>query len=116
MSAITCISPCLSCSESNFHSCLACDSSSILNDTICLPDIEQYWYIQIITACMIIFFVLPLIARKRSVVLVKLLDFVQIISYFKLINGYTGGRFIWVFLGMRSWGTWSEGWNFFSGD
>lgn len=48
--------------------------------------------------------------------MVKIVDFIQLATYFKLIYGYTSNRHIWLYLGMRAWGDWSEGWTIISGD
>jgi hypothetical protein len=54
---------------------------------------------------------MPFILRKRSLTLLKIIDLIQLASYFKLINGYPFTRHIWLYLGMRSWGNWAEGWS-----
>lgn len=61
-------------------------------------------------------FILPVLLRRRCLTLVKILDYVQLAAYFKLIKGYAYNRHIWLYLGMRSWGDWSDGWNIISGD
>lgn len=73
-------------------------------------------YYQIATTCLIIMFILPVLLRKRCLTLVKILDYVQLAAYFKLIKGYAYNRHIWLYLGMRSWADWSDGWNIISGD
>jgi hypothetical protein len=60
---------------------------------------------------MLIVFVLPNLMRKRSVSLVRIFDAVQMVSYFKYINGYLPNRHNYLYLGMRTWSEWSEGWN-----
>lgn len=52
--------------------------------------------------------------RKRSVTLMRVFDAIQIVSYFKYINGYIQNRQVFLYLGMRAWGDWSEGWNLIS--
>ena len=63
---------------------------------------------------MLIVFVLPNLMRKRSVSLVRIFDAVQTVSYFKYINGYSPNRHNYLYLGMRSWSEWSEGWDLIS--
>jgi hypothetical protein len=60
---------------------------------------------------MLIIFFLPNLMRKRSVTLIRIFDAVQIVSYYKYINGYFPNRHNYLYLGMRSWSEWSEGWN-----
>lgn len=48
--------------------------------------------------------------------MVKIMDYIQLAAYFKLILGYTSNRHIWLYLGMRSWTPWTEGWAIISTD
>lgn len=48
--------------------------------------------------------------RKRSVTLIRIFDAIQIVAYFKYINGFLQNRHNYLYLAMRSWGQWSEGW------
>ena len=110
-----CELPCQTCTLPNFYSCLTCaDTSQVLTNTLCLTTPTLYY--QIATTCMIILFIIPVIIRRRCLTLVKILDFVQLAAYVKLIRGYSYNRHIWIYLGMRSWGDWAEGWNILSGD
>jgi hypothetical protein len=52
--------------------------------------------------------------RKRSVTLMRIFDAIQIVSYYKYINGYIQNRQVFLYLGMRAWGDWAEGWNLIS--
>lgn len=105
-----CVTPCLTCSANNFYSCLSCiDSTQTLtNSTLCIT--PPTFYFQIVTTCLIFFLILPILLRKRCITMVKILDYIQLAAYFKLIRGYSGNRQIWLYLGMRAWGDWSEGW------
>jgi hypothetical protein len=60
---------------------------------------------------MLIVFIFPLLIRKRSVTLVRILDAVQIVAYFKYFNGYIQARENFLYLGMRAWASWAEGWS-----
>lgn len=110
-----CQSPCLACSADYFYSCLSCASSSdTLTGSLCLP--TPTFYYQIATTCLIFLFIIPVLLRKRCLTLVRIIDFIQIAAYFKLIRGYTSNRHIWLYLGMRSWANWSEGWALITND
>ena len=110
-----CEIPCQTCSQSAFYSCMSClDSSQVLVNTLCVTTPSLYY--QIATTCCILLFVLPVIIRKRCLTLIKILDYVQIVAYFKLIKGYTSVRHVWLYAGMRSFGDWSDGWSIISGD
>ena len=65
---------------------------------------------QIVGTCLSIMFIVPVLIRKRSLILVKILDLIQISSYFKFIVGYCPYRHVWLYLNMRGWGFWAEGW------
>lgn len=73
-------------------------------------------YFQIATICTVAFFILPVILRKRSLTLIKILDFIQLAAYFKLINGYPTNRHVWLYLSMRSFGSWADGWAIITDD
>ena len=45
--------------------------------------------------------------RKRCVTLMRIFDAIQIVAYFKYINGYLPNRQNYLYLGMRSWGDWT---------
>lgn len=59
---------------------------------------------------MLIVLVLPVLIRKRSVTLMRILDAIQIVAYYKYFNGYIEARENFLYLGMRGWGNWAEGW------
>lgn len=110
-----CIYPCLTCSDFNFYSCLSCSNSSqVLTGSLCITAPPIYY--QIASVCAVIFFILPVLMRKRCLTLIKILDYIQIAAYFKLINGYPTNRHVWLYLGMRSWGNWADGWEILSYD
>ena len=73
-------------------------------------------YFQIVTTCLAVIFIIPVLARKRALVLIKILDLIQIASYFKLIKGHAANRNIWLYLNMRGWGDFDEGWKIVSED
>jgi hypothetical protein len=101
-----CDSPCQTCTSTNFYSCLSCiDPTQILTGSLCLTTPTIYY--QIATTCLAFLFILPILIRKRSLTMIKILDFIQIAAYFKLIKGYNANRHVWLYLGMRSWGDWS---------
>ncbi len=54
--------------------------------------------------------------RKRCVTLMRIFDSIQLVAYFKYINGFLANRHNYLYLGMRAWGDWSEGWGLFSFD
>ncbi len=56
---------------------------------------------------MLILFVIPNLMRKRCVSLMRIFDAIQIVYYFKYINGYLANRHNYLYLGMRSWNQWS---------
>ena len=100
-----CVTPCQTCFSNNFYSCLTCtDLTQTLNNFLCITSTNMVY--QIITTSLMIIFILPVLLRKRSLVLVKILDFIQICSYFKFIIGYTNFRHVYLYLNMRGWGTW----------
>lgn len=103
--------PCLACSPTNFYSCTSCDtsisSSYYLAGTLCI--IDPNWYIQLACTCTLaVFVVLPLL-RKRSMVVLRILDMIQVAAYFKYINGYVFYRTSYLYLGMNGMYPWSEG-------
>lgn len=113
---MVCTAPCLTCSAFNFYSCKTCDltlnSNSVLTSSQC--DSLPTWYIQLACTCMLFLFIaLPLI-RKRSMVLTKIFDMVQTVSFFKYINGFIYYRHNLLYLDMRSFYPWSEGWQLLS--
>jgi hypothetical protein len=105
-----CVDPCSTCTSTTFNSCTLCANVSITSiNGLCLN--HPYMLIQIITTCLIFLFVIPPLIRKRSVTLIRILDAIQLTSYFKYINGYISFRHDYLYLGMRSWtDNWSEGW------
>lgn len=108
-----CYNPCATCSSTAFNSCLTCSDSTLTpSNGLCLY--QPYELIQIITTCLIFIFVIPPLIRKRSVTLIRIFDAIQLASYFKYINGYIPFRQDFLYLSMRSWGGWAEGWNLFS--
>lgn len=110
-----CVTPCETCSTANFYSCLTCaDSTHTLTGSLCITSTTMVY--QIITTSFMILFILPVLLRKRCVVLVKILDFIQICSYFKFIVAYNPNRHVFLYLNMRGWGTWEEGWQIVEGD
>lgn len=112
-----CVSPCGSCQESNFYSCLSCEDGANgqqLVGSLCLYETTIYY--QIVTTSLAIIFILPVLVRKRSLVLIKILDLIQLASYFKLIKGHAVNRNIWLYLNMRGWGDFDEGWKIIEGD
>lgn len=110
-----CIDPCLTCSASNYYSCQTCsDHTQVLTGSLCITTPPVYY--QIAGVCAVALFVLPILMRKRCLTLIKILDFIQLAAYFKLINGYSTNRHIWLYLGMRSWGNWADGWAIVAGD
>lgn len=54
--------------------------------------------------------------RKRCVTLMRIFDAIQIVAYFKYINGFLPNRQNYLYLGMRSWGQWAEGWDLITMD
>lgn len=104
-------SPCSTCSPTNFYSCTACDtsisSSFYLKGTFC--QIDPLWYIQLASTCMLALFILLPLFRKRSMVLLRILDIIQMAAYFKYINGYIFYRTNYLYLGMRGMVPWNEG-------
>lgn len=44
------------------------------------------------------------------------MDFIQLAAYFKLINGYPTNRHVWLYLSMRSFGSWADGWAIITDD
>jgi hypothetical protein len=63
---------------------------------------------------MLVLFILFPLLRKRSMVLTKLLDIIQTVSYFKYINGFIYYRHNYLYLDMRSVTPWNEGWQLLS--
>ena len=55
-----------------------------------------------------IFILMPLF-RKRSMVLMKILDAIQIVAYFKYINAFINYRVDFLYLDMRAVTPWNEG-------
>lgn len=108
-----CTPPCQTCFTSNFYSCLTCAPGLTLSSSLCLTSPTQYY--QIITTCLVFLFILPILLRKRGLTLVKILDLIQLAAYFKLLRGYCANRHVWLYLGMRGWGDWAEGWKLVSG-
>lgn len=110
---MSCTTPCLTCSSSSaFSSCLSCDttvsSSFTLTGTLCLQ--EPTWYIQLACTCLLFLFILLPLVRKRSVVLLKIFDAIQMAAYFKYINAFVYYRRNYLYLDMRSMNPWNEGW------
>lgn len=113
---MSCTPPCLTCTNPNFYSCNSCDltinSNSILTYSQC--DSSPTWYIQLACTCMLFLFIgIPLI-RKRSMVLTKIFDIIQMAAFFKYINSFIYYRHNLLYLDMRSFYPWSEGWQLFS--
>lgn len=48
--------------------------------------------------------------RKRCVTLIRIFDAIQIVAYYKYINGFLANRQNYLYMGMRAWGDWREGW------
>ena len=111
-----CIDPCTTCSANNFYSCLTCTSTAYTYTDSSLCIIRPNYYLHVASTCLLLVFVFPILLRKRGVVLVRILDYIQMAALFKLINGYTDMRSTWVYLGLRGWGYWEEGWDIISGD
>lgn len=110
-----CITPCQTCTSDNFYSCLSCASTTeTLTGSLCLTTPTLYY--QIVTTCLVFLLIIPVLLRKRCLTMVRILDYIQLAAYFKLIRGYTANRHIWLYLGMRSWANWSEGWSVIGGD
>lgn len=110
-----CETPCQTCTISNFYSCTSCiDASQVLTGSLCLT--TPTFYFQIVTTCLAFFMIIPVLMRKRCLTMVKIVDYIQLACYFKLIKGYSSNRHIWLYLGMRSWGDWSEGWKIIESD
>lgn len=113
---MSCTSPCLTCISNNFYSCLTCDisisESLTLNNNLC--QINPTWYIQIAGTCMLAVFLFFPLLRKRSMVLIRIFDIVQFVSYFKYINGFLIYRHNYIYLDMRSIPPWYEGFSLFS--
>ena len=109
---MSCVQPCSTCSAPTFASCTSCDTTLdadfILSSLQCI--IEPKWYIQLACTCMLLFFVVLPLCRKRSLVLIKILDIIQVVAYFKFINGYIYYRHNYLYIEMRSMTPWSEGW------
>lgn len=109
---MSCSSPCLTCSGTSFASCLTCDTGinpdAVLSGSQC--DSAPIWYIQLACTCLFLIFALMLLIRKRSLVLVRILDAVQMVAYFKYINSFVYYRHNLLYLEMRSMNPWTEGW------
>ena len=71
---------------------------------------------QVAATSLLLLFIIPVLLRKRCVTLIRILDYVQMAALFKLVRGYTDGRQTWVYLGLRGWGMWEEGWQIFDTD
>ena len=112
--------PCLPSSGSGlfFYQCLKCDPNIYPNSNpkngLCVTD--PVWYIQLGTACMIIVFILFPLFRKRSMVLLRLLDMIQMAAFFKYINGFVYYRTNYLYLGMNGALSWTEGFQILSID
>jgi hypothetical protein len=109
---MSCASPCLTCTATNFYSCSTCDSAVLPNSTQygtqCL--IDPTWYIQLAGTCMLFIFIMFPLLRKRSMVLTKLFDIIQMVAYFKYIVGFIYYRHNYLYLDMRAINPWNEGW------
>jgi hypothetical protein len=86
----------------------------MLTGTLCIKDPTLYLQIASIVICCIV--IIPFLIRKRCLTVVKIIDFIQMAAYFKLINGYPRNRNVLLYLGMRSWGDWADGWKLFAND
>lgn len=113
---MSCTAPCVTCTATNFYSCLSCDSTISSNfsltGSLCVNN--PVWYIQLATTCMLSVFVLFPLFRKRSMVLTKILDTIQTAAYFKYIVGFIEYRQNYVYLDMRAMNPWNEGWQLVS--
>lgn len=109
---MSCTTPCLTCSSTAFSSCQTCDTSLnsdfTLTGSLCLAD--PTWYIQLGCTCFLFIFALLPLIRKRSMVLIKILDIIQMAAYFKYINAFIYYRHNYLYLDMRSMKSWNEGW------
>lgn len=74
------------------------------------------WYIQLGTTCMLIVFILFPLFRKRSMVLLRIFDMIQMAAFFKYINGFVSYRTNYLYLGMNGALSWSEGFQILSID
>ncbi len=108
---MSCSSPCFACSLNNFYSCTACDTSVnasyYLKGSFCQTD--PVWFLQLAGTCMLALFILFPLFRKRSMVLLRILDIIQMAAYFKYINGFIFYRTSYLYLGMRGMTPWNEG-------
>ncbi len=113
---MSCVAPCLTCSSSLFNLCLTCDTSInnnyTLNGSLCLE--SPVWYIQLAGTCMLGVFILLPLFRKRCMVLMKLFDAIQIVSFLKYLNNFIEYRKNFLYLEMRSMNPWNEGWQLLS--
>lgn len=48
---------------------------------------------------------------RRLATLTLVFDLIQFVHYFKFLTVYDSARNVYMMLGMRGWGAWSEGWN-----
>jgi hypothetical protein len=106
---MSCSTPCLSCTGTSFTSCLSCDTSinsnSVLLGSQC--DSEPTWFIQLPCTCLFLLFAIMPLVRKRSLVLMRIFDAVQMVSFFKYINAFVYYRHNLLYLEMRSMNPWS---------
>ena len=106
---MTCTAPCLTCTGTTFASCLTCDTSLnpdfTLSGSQCI--IAPNWILQLACTSMLLVFILMPLLRKRSLVLIKLLDIIQTIAYFKYINGFVYYRSNYLYLDMRAMNPWN---------
>lgn len=63
------------------------------------------------TLSLLIFVIPHLLHIRRLLTLTLLFDLVQVVHYFKLLTVYDSSRNVYLMLGGRGWGDWSEGWN-----
>jgi hypothetical protein len=111
-------SPCKAGFGSIYYECSICDPdidpNLYIKNGLCITD--PVWYIQLATACMLLVFILFPLFRKRSMVLLRLLDMIQMAAFFKYINGFVYYRTNYLYLGMNGALSWTEGFQILSVD
>jgi hypothetical protein len=73
---------------------------------------EPLYGLQIAVTISLLIFVIPqLLHYRRFMVLTKIYNYVQFVSYFKYFVVYEPFRHCYLSVLGRGWGVWSEGWN-----
>ena len=105
----TCHNSCLTCLGNAFYQCLSCPPNSLFSNNMCLQ--EPIYGLQLAVTLSLLIFILPqLFHYRRLLVLSKIYNYVQFVSYYKYFLFFEPSRYCYLSILGRGWGDWTEGW------